>query len=252
MNYRFLAFGLLLLPLLGVGGALAQESEAAAPWSLKMRHGPLEVFTINYKDGSARSVYYMTFTLENAGGAEAELALHFKALVGSHPKKTRVHIATPDADVEESIRRLAREPELKNIQEINRMGKLAGGGSLKGIAVFGTFNREWDSATLTLAGLEPRAIHCRVRQYGEAGFTLAHRAYFHHNARVRERAGADATAREYHAIVKHSVVWRMEFHREGDEFSPHLDPIIMDREEWDVVRDPGPAVVMEKQPPFAK
>ncbi len=252
MNYRFLAFGLLLLPVLGDGRVLAQEGESAAPWSLKMRHGPLDVFTINYKDGSARSVYYMTFTLENAGSADAELALHFRAVVGTHPKKRRVHIATADGDVEESLRRLAREPELKNVQEINRMGKLPAKGSLKGIAVFGTFHREWDSATITVAGLEPRAIHCRARQYGDAGFTLAHRAYYHHNARVREKAGPDAQAREFHAIVKHNVVWRMEFHREGDEFAPQLDPIILDREEWDVVSDPGPEIVMEKKPPFSK
>jgi hypothetical protein len=252
MNHRFLACGLILLASLGGGRIWAQDAEGTAPWSLKMRHGPLDVITIPYKDGTARSVYYMTFTLENPGTSEALLGLHVKAVVGSHPQKRKVHVSTPDADVEEYIRRLSRTPELKDVQEINKMGKLEAGQSVKGIAVFGTFHREWDVATVTVAGLESRAIDARVRQYGDSGFVLSHRAYYHHNQRVRERAGPDAEAREFYAVVKHSVIWRMEYHREGDEFSPQLDPIILDREEWDVVSDPGPEIVMEKQAPFGK
>lgn len=237
------------LLLLGVG--VAGEEPARPPaWALSFTHGPLEVHSVTYKDGSARSYYYLTFKVENKSETAADLALHFKATVGSNPKKRRVHIAAPEPDAEESVRRLARAPDLKNVQQINKMGKLEPGQSLRGIAVFGTFNREWDVAYVTVSGLESAAIHTRARKFGAAGFTIAHRAYHLHNQRVLQKAGKDPEFTEVYAIVKHDVVWKMKFYRKGDEYAPQLDPIYLDVEGWDVVEDPPPTIVMEKEDPF--
>ena len=242
-------FALPVLLLLGAGVA-GQDAAREPAWSLTFTHGPLEVHSVTYKDGSARSFYYMTFKLENKSQAKADLALYFKAAVGSHPKKRREFIATPEPDAEESVRRLARAPDLKNVQQINQMGKLEPGKSVRGIAVFGTFSREWDVAYVTVSGLESSAIHARVRKFGAAGFTVAHRAYHLHNQRVLRKAGKDPEFTEVHAIVKQNVIWKMKFHREGDEYAPHLDPIQLDAEGWDVVEDPAPTIVMEKEDPF--
>jgi hypothetical protein len=243
----------LALPaLLLLGAGVAGQEEAARPpaWILAFTHGPLEVHSVTYKDGSARSYNYLTFKLENRGKTEASLALHFKATVGSNPKKRRVLIATPEPDAEESVRRLSRAPDLKNVQQINQMGKLAPGQSVRGIAVFGTFNREWDVAYVTVSGLESAAIHARVRKFGAAGFTMAHRAYHLHNQRVLKKAGKAPEFTEVQAIVQQNVIWKMKFHREGDEYAPHLDPIYLDTEGWDVVEDPPPTIVMEIEDPF--
>ena len=105
--------------LLGAGVA-GQEAAREAAWSLKFTHGPLEVHSVTYKDGSARSFYYLTFKLENKSQTEADLALYMKAAVGSHPKKRREFIAKPEPDAEESVRRLARAPDLKNVSRSTR------------------------------------------------------------------------------------------------------------------------------------
>lgn len=242
-------FALPVLLLLGAGVA-GQDAAREPAWGLTFTHGPLEVHSVTYRDGSARSFYYLTFKLENKSQTKAELALYFKASVGSHPKKRREFIATPEPDAEESVRRLARAPDLKNVQQINQMGKLEPGESVRGIAVFGTFNREWDVAYVTVSGLESTAIHARVRKFGAVGFTMAHRAYYLHNQRVLGNAGKDPEFTEVHAIVKHDVIWTMKFHREGDEYAPHLDPIRLDAEGWDVVEEPPPTIVMEIADPF--
>jgi len=236
-----------LFALLSGGGATARAQESVkAPWQLTFQHKPLDVITVHYKDGSARSFYYMRFTIRNGSAAKAKLALEAKAYVGSNPRKRKVLVAVPEADAEEAVRRLASAPDLKNIQQINKLKTLASGASLAGIAVFGTFSREWDTATVLVSGLESAALVSRVRKYGEAGFTIAHRAYTKHNQRVLQAAGKDAQYTEVNAIVQHDVVWKMRFHREGDEFSPQIDPIIFDGEGWDVVEDPAPKIVLEK------
>jgi hypothetical protein len=250
MKRRMTVLVLPALLLLGAGVAGQDDLDRKPAWALTLTHGPLEVHSVTYKDGSARSYYYMTFKLENKSPTEADLALHFRAAVGSHPKKRRVLIATPEPDAEESVRRLARAPDLKNVQQINQMGKLAPGKSVRGIAVFGTFNREWDVAYVTVSGLESTAIHARVRKFGAAGFTVAHRAYHLRNQRVLRKAGKNPEFTEVHAVVKHNVIWKMKFHRKGDEYAPHLDPIVLDTEGWDVVEDPPPTIVMEKKDPF--
>ena len=132
------------------------------------------------------------------------------------------------------------------------MGTLAVGQSVRGIAVLGTFHREWDEATVTVSGLEPAAISCRVRKYGSAGFTLVHRAYYHHNARVRQQAGKDPQFTEASVILQHDVIWKMRYQREGDEYAPHVDPIHLMGESWDVVEDPAPKIVYERKPPFGE
>ena len=43
----------------------AQEAREA-PWYLSFTHGPLTSYTLHYKDGSSRSVYYFTFKVKNA------------------------------------------------------------------------------------------------------------------------------------------------------------------------------------------
>jgi hypothetical protein len=232
------------------GGAAAQDADIAPPWSITFQAEPLDVITVQYKDGSAQSFNYFTFTLENKGKVEADLRLHVKAVVGSNPKKRKTHLALPEKDAEEYVRRMSRTKDLKNVQEINAMGKLGVGKKVRGIAVLGTFDREWDIATVTVSGLEPRALHCRVRMYGEAGFTLAHLAYRSHNEKVLVAAGEDAPYREAHAVVRHDILWMMKFFREGDEFSPHLDPIHLERAWWAVAEDPAPEIVLVKGRPF--
>ncbi len=248
MNRNLLAGALGALVLL-VAPAAGQGAPPNAPWAIGFSHGPLETYSVTYKDGSAKTFYYMTFDIKNGSQVAAPLHLVIKATVGSDVKKRKVLPALPAPDAEESIRRLSRAPDLKNVQEINRVGELKPGESLRGIAVFGTFHREWDVATITVSGLEPYARECRARKYGDAGFTLFHRAYYAHNQAVLSKAGADATFEDAYAIVRHNVVWKMQFHREGDEFAPQVDRIYLDAEGWSL-SEPGPGIVAEPKPPF--
>jgi hypothetical protein len=248
MNRHFarvaLGAALLLLGLPATG-----QDASAAPWLLDFTHGPLDTYSVTYRDGSAKTFYYMTFTLKNGSDAVAPLHVVVKATVGSDAKKRQVLPALPAPEAEEAIRRLSRAPDLQNVQQINKQGTLEPGQSVRGIAVFGTFHREWDAATITVGGLEAYARHCRVRKYGDAGFTMFHRAYARHNEAVLAKAGADATFQEANAIVRHNVVWKMQLHREGDEFAPQVDRIYLDAEGWDVI-EPGPEIVSEAKPPF--
>lgn len=229
--------------------APARAEDPKPPWTIDFTHGPLETYSVTYKDGSAKTFYYMTFTLKNGSQEAAPLHLSIKATVGSDAKKRKVMPALPAADAEESIRRLSRAADLKNVQEINKLGALQPGDSVRGIAVFGTFHREWDAATVSVSGLEPYARHCRVRKYGEHGFTVFHRAYDARNKAVLEKAGSEATFEDTYAILRHNVVWNMKFHREGDEFAPQVDKIILDAEGW-ALADPAPEIVAEPKPPF--
>jgi hypothetical protein len=254
MKYRFAA----ALGILGAVLASPADAQDRALWSLKFSHDPIDTITVHYKDGSARSFYYFTFTLENASEQDAELSLHVKAVVGSNPRKQRVHVAVPHPDAEETVKRISRTPGLLNINEINRHnapkdkpGVLKRGESLQGIAVLGTFDREWDVATVTVSGLEPHSVHARVRKVGNS-FTLGHAAYHLHNERVLQKAGKDAGSNWVHAIIQHEVVWTMRVRREGDEFEPQLDSILLDWEGWDVVQDPAPKIVLEKRAAFGK
>lgn len=239
------AFGALLLLLPPASGQDAPK----APWAIEFTHGPLDTYSQTYKDGSARTFYYFTFTLANKTQVAAPLHLVIKATVGTDPKKQKVMPALPAPYVEESIRRLSRATDLLNVQEINKLGTLDPDKTLRGIAVFGTFHREWDAATVTVAGLEPYARQCRARKYGDIGFTLFHRAYGDHNQAVVAKAGTDAAFQDVYAVVRHNVVWKMQFHREGDEFAPQVDRIYLDAEGWSL-SDPAPQIVAEPKPPF--
>jgi len=246
---RSLAVGALGVFLLLLGGNVSAQEEPDPPWALSFTHGDLDTYSLTYKDGSAKTFYYLTFTLANHTKVDAPTHVVIKALVGSDPRKQKLMIALPAPDAEEALRRLSRTPDLKNVQEINALGTLKAGQTVKGIAVFGTFHREWDIADVTVAGLEPYARECRVRKYGDVGFTVFHRAYYDHNRRVLAKAGADAAFEDVHAIVRHNVVWKMKFHRKGDEFAPQVDRIFLDEEGWEVA-DPGPEIVFEPKPPF--
>jgi hypothetical protein len=243
---RNLALGALLAFALLHGGPAAGE-EPAPPWNLDFKHTPLDTYSLAYKDGSAKTFYYLTFTVKNSSQQPAPLHLAIRAYVGSDAKERTTLPALPAPDAEEAIRRISRSPGLKNVQELNKLGMLQPGESANGIAVFGTFDREWDQATVTVGGLEPYSRRCRVRKYGEAGFTVFHRAYQNHNREVEEKAGAGATFQDVHAIVKHDVIWKMKFHREGDEFAPQVDRIFLDAEGWDVE---GAEIAFEPKAPF--
>lgn len=236
-----------------LGSAAAQEEAPPAPWSLQFSHGPLQLITVHYRDGSYASAYYMVFTVRNPGPTDAPLSLQFKAIVGSNPRKQQTLLALPHPEAEEQVRRIARADDLKNVQDLNAGGKgvLRAGESARGIAVFGAFNREWDVAVVRVSGLEPRAVQARVRGYGDA-FTMVHRAWGERNHRVREKAGAGAQWREFPAIVFHDVQWEMRFAREGDEYGPARDPIHLEREGWIVAEDPAPRIEREITVPFGK
>ena len=240
-------------------GGVTTAQDTTPPWFLTLKAEPLDVVTVTYKDGSARSFYYFVFSLTNKSQAAAELDLHVRAIVGTHPLKQKTHVAVPHLDAEELkpdgpdapdefVRRLGNAPNLKNVQAINKMGKLEPGESVQGIAVLGTFDREWDKAVVLFTGLESAALTCRVRKYGDAGFTIAHKAYHRHNQGVMNAAGTDAEYTEVDAIVRHDVVWKMTYYREGDEFAPHVDPIHLDTAEWAVL---DPKIVMELKPPMS-
>ena len=249
-NSLGVAAAVLIVLSLGVSA----EAQEASPWSLTFSHKQLDVITVPYKDGSATTYYYMLFTLKNGGKGDAPLGVHLKAYVGpKHPNKMKTHLALPNKAAEDFVRRIARDKDIKNVQEINAMGTLKAGASVKGIAVFqGTFNPEWDKAVVTVSGLEAHGLKTRVRKYEGAGFTLSHKAYSRHNAAVLKKAGDGAEFTEAGAIVRHEVLWVMRYHREGDEYSPQLDPILLDGEGWDVAEKPGPKIVMELEVPFAK
>ena len=249
-----IAPALLLLAAGVLGTAWAQDG--AANWHLDFSHDPLNVVTVHYKDGSARSFYYMTFRVKNSGSTDAPLSLQFKATVGSHPLKRKVHYALPHLDAEETVRRIGRASQLKNVQQINRndakdkepRGALGAGQSLQGIAVFGTFDREWDVAGITVSGLEPRVISTRVVKYG-ADFTVPHRAHSKRNAAVLKKAG-DTEGKAEQVILFHDAVWSMTYRRKGDEFAPHQDPILLEGEGWKVQTDPAPKILTTKGPLF--
>ncbi len=223
-----------LIPIVFLGtGSIAADTKA--PWRLTFRHGPLDVITINYKNGDARSYMYMRFTLENKSETDATLGgVHFKAIVGTNPRKRKTHVAAPQAEAEESVRRLSRISDLKNVIQIQKMKTLAAGKSVQGIAVLGTWNREWDVTTIHVSGLESGAVTTRVKKYGDL-FTVAHRAYYHRNRRVAEKVSDIADFQEVRAIVKHNVVWSMVYSRKGDEFGAQNDPFIFESEGWDVL-----------------
>lgn len=244
-NRRLLAGGAVALLLLF---SAASGEDPQPPWALDFAHGPLDTYSLTYKDGSAKTFYYMTFTLKNGSPVEAPLHLSIKANVGADVKKRQLLPALPAAAAEEALRRIARANDLKNVQEINALKTLGPGESVRGIAVFGTFHREWDKATITVSGLEPYGRECRVRKYGDAGFTMPHRAYQAHNNAVLAKAGAEATFQEVNAIVRHNVVWKMDFHREGDEFAPQIDRIFLDAEGWSLAAPPE--IVEELKIPF--
>ena len=251
MNIKLVACAGLLAMAFAIP-ASAQEAKAFEPWAIKFENKNLDVLVVSYRDGSARTFYYLPFTISNTGKVPAKLGLHMVAKVGTDPKKARDHIALPHPDAELFYKRMARSKDIKNVQEINAMKELAPGQSVKGIAVFGSFSREWDKATVVVTGLEPRAIPTRVRLYGSDGFTLAHRAYNRHNKMVKKKVGADAASTEPFVILKHLVALKLGFHREGDEFAPQLDPIYSDFRDWDVLEDPAPAIVLTKKLPFAE
>ena len=219
--------------------ALAFTSPATAaefkPWKLTFEPDELDVAVVSYQDGSARTFYYLHFTLTNNGKNDAPLGLHMVAHVGSNPRKRKTHIALPQPDAETFYKRMARNSDIKNIQEINAMKTLAPGKSVKGIAVFGTFSREWDTAKVVVTGLEPRAIPTRVRVFGGNDFTLPHRAYHAHNKVVRKKAGKDADFSDKFVILQHNIAFEMNFKRKGDEFAPQLDPIIALGTNWTVL-----------------
>jgi len=232
------------------GGAAAQGAEPP-PWTLEFKHSDLESYTLSYKDGSAETVYYMTFTVKNDSQREAKLALHIRAdvQVGKREIKRKVHHAVPHKNAEEAIRRVGRAPQLKSVQQINDMKTLAPGQSVRGIAVFGTFNREWDTATIYVSGLESASLHARVRKYAGAGHVLFHRAYKLHNDRVKEKVQDLANYTEVNAIIQHDVVRVLRYRRKGDEFAPQVDPILSEGEWWDVRTT---KIVYEKKPVFGQ
>ncbi|MHC4953516.1 MAG: hypothetical protein ACYTGZ_06470 [Planctomycetota bacterium] len=232
--------------------ATAQEKKKFEPWKLTFQSEKLDVLVVSYRDGSARTFYYLPFTVSNKGKVPAQLGLHLVAHVGSDPRKRKSHIALPFPDAELFYKRMARSKDIKNVQDINAMKTLAPGQSVKGIAVFGTFDRHWDNATIDVTGLEPRAISTRVRNYGNNGFTLAHRAYHRHNKSVLKKVGKDAEYTEPFVVLQHRVALKLKFHREGDEFAPQLDPIFADGEDWDVLATPPPKIVLTKKLPYAK
>ena len=223
--------------------AFATPSEAEfKAWKLQFEHLPLETLVVPYQDGSARTFYVLPFTVTNKGENDAPLGLHMVAHVGSNPRKRKSHIALPTKDAEVFYRRMAGSSEIKNVQDINAMKTLAPGKSVKGLAVFGTFHREWDVARVVVTGLEPRAIPTRVRVYGSNGFTLPHRAYHAHNKAVLKKAGKDADFTDKWVVLQHNVAFEMTFEREGDEFAPQLDPIIARGTDWTVL---NPTIVRE-------
>ncbi|MEM8886179.1 MAG: hypothetical protein AAGD14_19110 [Planctomycetota bacterium] len=167
----------------------ASAQDTKKPWKLTLKHDAVDVLVVPYTNGSSQSFYFMPFEVKNDSEVAAPLGLHFVAHVGTSPKKRRTHIALPHPDAELFFKRMARDSSIKNVQEINAMKTLEPGQSVKGIAVFGTFDREWDKGRVVVTGLEPRAIRTRVRDYGNAGFVLVHRAYAAHNKKVRQRAG---------------------------------------------------------------
>ncbi|MFQ5845870.1 MAG: hypothetical protein ACE5JG_12880, partial [Planctomycetota bacterium] len=226
-----LRIGAALVVLGAMLGSASAQGGGQPGWRLDFSHGPLDVVTVHYRDGTARPFYFMTFTLKNSGRTAAPLSLQAKVVVGSDPRKRRTHLALPHPDAEEYVRRLSRSSDLRNIQQLNqRKGDrarptLPAGGSVRGIAVFGTFDREWDTARVTVSGLEPRVIHSRIRSYPN-GFTVPHRGYSARNARVvKGAAGAEPEAKD--VVLFHDVLWEMKYRRKGDEIAPHQDPIIL-------------------------
>ena len=65
---KSLGVAVALLLILALGGGV-EAQDAAAPWSIRFSHKPLDVITVPYKDGSATTFYYMLFTLKNQGRA---------------------------------------------------------------------------------------------------------------------------------------------------------------------------------------
>jgi len=230
--------------------ATAQDGGVrAAPWYLKFSHQDLDTITVPFKDGSSQTYYYMTFTLQNTGKVDAHCAFQVRADISASGRSKGRLIALPASVPEEVIRRIANVPDLKNVQQINQMKVIKPGTTVHGIAVFGSFDREWDTAHVTVSGVEPRVLHCRVRKYAN-GFVVPHRAYGVHNAGVKAKAGKDDVGKDAYVVLAHDVVWGMHYTRAGDEFAPHLDNINRVREGWEVSDNPAPKIVLTKTAVF--
>ena len=243
-NFASRVFCCTLVAMLAFGNdASAQDGGKFKPWQLTYKAQDLDVLVVSYKDGSAKTNYYVTFTLTNNSKNPAPLGLHIVATVG-RGKRTQKHIAFGHPDAEAFYKRMSRASDIKNVQEINAMKTLAPGKSVKGIAVFGAFDRRWNDVTVSVTGLRPRAIHTRVRKFGNAGFTLAHPAYNAHNAAVMKKAGKDADYTEPFVVLQQTIVHSAMFTRRGDEFAPQLDPITRTNVDWTVR---NPKIVIEKK-----
>ncbi len=230
-------------------GVPASGQGASAPWYLKFSHDALETITIPYKDGSSKTLYFMTFTLKNTGKVEAKLNLQIVATVETARRERKRLLAMPHAGAEEVVRRISNTPGLLNVNKINKLGKLGVGKQVRGIAVFNAFDREWDDAVIAVSGLEPYVLNCRIRAYGN-GFTLAHRAYHATNSKVLKAKDKNDAGSVKYVILKHDVQWSMRFSRAGDEFAPHLDAMYLAWEGWTVSTKPAPKIVLEKKPTF--
>jgi hypothetical protein len=220
------------------------EPKTFKPWKLSFEQRDLDVLVVSYKDGTARTNYYVPFTITNNSKNPAPLGLHLVATVG-RGKRIKTHIALPQPHAETFFRRVANSKDTKNVQEINAMKTLAPGKSVKGIAVFGTFDRQWNDVTISVTGLEPRSIHTRVKKYGSNGFTLPHRAYNGHNKVVLAKAGKDADFTEHFVVVSQAISYEMKFTRKGDEFAPQMDPIFAIGSDW-TVKNPKIVIVKKK------
>lgn len=224
------------------------EPKTFKPWKLTYEQRDLDVLVVSYKDGSARTNYFVTYTITNNSKNPAPLGIHIVATVG-RGRRVKTHIALPHPHAETFFRRMANSKDTKNVQEINAIKTLAPGKSVKGIAVFGSFDRQWNDVTIRVTGLEPRAIHTRVKKYGSNGFTLPHRAYNGHNKVVLAKAGKEPDFTEHFAVVAQTIQFETKFTRMGDEFAAQLDPIIALGSDW-TVKDAK--IVIEKKKLYSK
>ncbi len=237
--------GATLLP----GGARPASADEAPKvslrWSLTMKHSPLRIVMVDDGSGRQSSYHYMLITVEN----KTALPRPWNPHVVGRTDTNRTYVAGGYKLAVEEIRRKEGLTTLLPVEEsaaslADPKGKIAAGGTLTTVAVFGPVDALYDFFTIEIQGLVQPATTLRVLKYGENKEVVVEAAYADRNEKVMEELKKEAgggelprPAVEYREVVERRA-WVVEYKRLGDEFLTDDDPIEFIKEGWVILGTP--------------
>jgi len=124
------------------------DSADPVPWMLDFELDRLRSIDVRNDAGDIRTVWYLTYELTNATGAERPVALYFRVRTDSDK------VSHETAPVPEAEKRLEErlQKDLKNSKE--RPDTLGTDESFEGIAFLGELDPHFDHLTIEVTGLE--------------------------------------------------------------------------------------------------